>query len=63
MKDKEKEHYYIGDGCTGCGACKTICPKNCISKGRPYTINQKQCIKCGLCVKRCWRKLILKEKT
>lgn len=53
-----KKQYRITKDCVACGACKTICPKHCISKGNPYYIKQSQCIKCGLCVSRCWRQVI-----
>ena len=46
--------------CTGCGACKAICPLECITMResdligtvRPY-VNEDDCIKCGLCKKVC----------
>ena len=45
--------------CSGCSACKNICPKNAISMREdekefkyPY-INQQLCIDCGLCRKVC----------
>nr|WP_307989599.1 4Fe-4S binding protein [uncultured Niameybacter sp.] len=53
--------YVIDDQCNGCGACKVVCPKHCISKGQPYRINQASCIKCGRCTMRCRRKLIKLE--
>lgn len=51
--------------CSGCGACKNICPRNAISmeedeKGFRYPhINYNACINCGLCVRVC---PMLKEK-
>ena len=49
----------IKDFCTGCNACKSICPKNAISMFEddegfryPY-ISKDKCINCGLCVKVC----------
>lgn len=45
--------------CTGCGACYSVCPKNCISmqsdnKGFCYPqIKLEKCIECGLCEKVC----------
>ncbi|MBS5798503.1 MAG: 4Fe-4S binding protein [Candidatus Niameybacter stercoravium] len=38
-----------------------VCPKHCISRGKPYVIQQERCIKCGLCVTRCWRKVIVRQ--
>jgi coenzyme F420-reducing hydrogenase beta subunit len=45
--------------CTGCHACKNICPKQCIlmesdSEGFLYPkVNLKSCVDCGLCEKVC----------
>lgn len=45
--------------CCGCGACYSVCPKNCItmvedSQGFLYPkINKDLCIDCGLCKKVC----------
>lgn len=44
--------------CSGCGVCKTVCPKNAITfvtdaKGFPRPIVNESCIHCGLCVKQC----------
>ena len=45
--------------CTGCSACVSVCPKNCISmkpnnEGFIYPrINETFCINCGLCEKTC----------
>ena len=46
------------DYCTGCGLCKNICPKKCISMeiidGFYYPkINKEKCIDCGACRKMC----------
>lgn len=57
MKSNEicRKHYL----CTGCEACANVCPKDAISmkadwKGFLYpSINQKKCIDCKLCQKRC----------
>lgn len=45
--------------CTGCSACSSICPKQCIimkqdSEGfeRPI-VNEDQCVNCGICKKTC----------
>lgn len=45
--------------CTGCGACREICPRNAISMqadpdGFPTpVISADQCVECGLCEKSC----------
>ena len=45
--------------CTGCSACKNICPKNCINMERDGegflypNINRDECINCGRCEKVC----------
>lgn len=47
------------DNCTGCHACYSICPKNCIKmepneEGFLYpVIDKSTCINCGLCEKAC----------
>lgn len=44
--------------CCGCGVCKGICPKGCISWNRekgmylPH-IDEQQCVNCGLCASIC----------
>lgn len=50
------------EDCTGCNACKAICPKNAITmqfdkKGFRYPqIDSDKCIDCNLCVKVCGRR-------
>lgn len=52
--------------CTGCSACMSICPKNCICMTRDTNgflypkIDTKICVNCGLCEKIC---PVLKEKS
>lgn len=46
------------DLCCGCGICKAICPKECISWSRKNglyvpNINEQQCVNCGLCASVC----------
>lgn len=60
-ESNRKKGYVISKGCVKCGVCKVVCPKHCISKGTPYVIHQDRCTRCGLCVKRCRRKLIYLE--
>lgn len=49
----------IGDACCGCGACKNICPRRCISMTEndegfivPY-VDDSICVGCGMCLKTC----------
>lgn len=48
-----------GEKCSGCGACKQICPHHAIkmdenSEGFLYPIvDEKKCVTCGLCEKAC----------
>lgn len=58
---KDKKLYEIADrrSCTGCGACVSVCPKECIrmeenEEGFLYPlIDHEKCINCGLCFKAC----------
>ncbi len=49
----------VGNKCSGCSACASVCPKGCISmqpdsEGFLFpVVNQDICIKCGLCEKNC----------
>ena len=51
--------YNITDCCTGCGACKNICPKGAIEvREDEYGfqrsfIDENKCVNCGLCRKVC----------
>ena len=47
--------YQITEKCTGCAACKKICPVTAIS-GSPkklHVIDSEKCIRCGLCYDTC----------
>lgn len=49
----------IKEKCVGCKSCEQSCPKHCISmvenrEGFWYpSVNEKSCIECGLCLKKC----------
>lgn len=46
--------YVISDACTGCGACPSVCPVDCISEqGEIYVIDADTCIDCGACEPEC----------
>ena len=47
------------EGCTGCGACASACPRNCITMRadpegflRPV-VDKAKCVECGLCARAC----------
>jgi NADH-quinone oxidoreductase subunit F len=41
--------------CTGCGACKRVCPVEAISgeKKKPHAIDADVCVRCGMCIETC----------
>ncbi|HBC86243.1 MAG TPA: NADH-quinone oxidoreductase subunit F [Lentisphaeria bacterium] len=47
--------YLINDNCVGCTLCAKNCPVTCISgeKRQKHLIDQKKCIKCGVCYEAC----------
>ncbi len=52
--------FYISDACIGCAKGKNNCQQQCITKCKPYFINQKNCLHCGLCYEDCPVKAITK---
>ncbi len=44
----------VGEGCTGCGLCVTVCPDNSIviNEDGPQ-IDRSLCLNCGQCARRC----------
>ncbi len=53
--------FVITDSCIGCGKCKRNCPQQCITDGKPYSIEQNHCLHCGLCFEKCPANAIKKE--
>lgn len=51
--EEEKAGFVIGERCTGCGACRTVCPQKCISEGSPFAIAPEHCLQCGACQEIC----------
>lgn len=57
--EKSIANYLPIKECTGCGACKNICPKDAIDLVRDeegflkYYLDEKECIDCGKCSKIC----------
>lgn len=53
------ENIILSKKCTGCSACKFVCPKNAISMKKNekgfwnWEIDQTMCIECGVCIKKC----------
>ncbi|MEN6319806.1 MAG: 4Fe-4S binding protein [Syntrophaceae bacterium] len=47
--------YRITDACTGCGACRKICPVEAIrgDKNICHVVDRNLCIECGACGKIC----------
>ncbi len=48
--------YHIDpEACTGCTACRRVCPVEAISGEvkQPHEIDQSKCIKCGACMEKC----------
>ena len=46
--------YHVGEGCTGCGLCYSVCPQRCVDVSvMPAVIDQGRCLRCGRCAEIC----------
>ena len=62
QRKSEKEGFRITDACTGCRACKDVCPQNCIDFGfLPAVIQQEHCLHCGNCQQVCPQNAVIRE--
>lgn len=45
----------VDDNCTGCMACKKVCPEEAITGElkKVHVLDQNKCIKCGACFEAC----------
>lgn len=61
-KEPIQTGYYIGEECTGCNVCYSVCPQKCIDISKtPITIDQKHCLHCGRCAENCPEQCIKKR--
>ena len=46
--------YFINDDCINCGACASVCPRQCIKQDvKKHVIDREECISCGSCAGVC----------
>ena len=61
-REKEMQGYEITNKCTGCKACKSVCPQNCIDFAvTPAVIRQENCLHCGNCLTVCPKKAVVRR--
>lgn len=61
-KEKEIVGYEITNKCTGCKACKSVCPQNCIDfTVTPAVIRQENCLHCDNCLTVCPKKAVVRR--
>ncbi len=60
--EKEKDGYFITDGCTLCCACGEVCPQGCIDfTSASAVIRQENCLHCGSCMEVCPQKAVIRR--
>lgn len=58
--EHKQEGYLITDACSGCLACKAVCPQNCIDFSTVKAfIRQENCLHCGNCMNICPQKAVI----
>lgn len=61
-QEKAMQGYEITNKCTGCNACKAVCPQNCIDfTVMPAMIRQENCLHCGNCFTVCPKKAVVRR--
>ena len=57
---RRSEWFSITDICAGCGACRAVCPADCIGIGKPMILHEENCLHCGACADACPRGAIVR---
>jgi len=57
------KYVVVPEKCIGCTVCAKVCPVHCISGEvkKVHEIDQKECIKCGVCLEKCKFDAIIKQ--
>ena len=59
---KQAQGYEITKKCTGCRACESVCPQDCIDfTVTPAIIGQQNCLHCGNCLAICPRDAVARK--